>query len=332
MIKKFSLRSGPERREKTIYDIVLSNLSQRNFNFNVPLTDRDSLSKIVVNVISNAPEIWYVDMTCIEYNIYNDHLALRLRSVVPTKKLDEMICQMKKNTAEILERVRNYNVPEYDDVYKLYCVFQEYVSYDHGVISGTSYSAYGAMTNKKAVCQGIAQAFCILINRLGYESRLVFGKAKEYEDTDYAEHCWCIVKYEDSFYHIDPTWDICKREETKNDCFDYFLVDDDLIKLSHKWDESLYPSCVSKKDYFITNNLYASSDTQFYNIVRREVFKHRECFTVRMSHEYFILLKNNFDTIPDIISKAVCRRKDLLSYNYIINVDAETVTVIGNYR
>lgn len=78
------------------------------------------------------------------------------------------------------------------------------VSYDYEIIQlgfmrRSSFSVYGALVDQRAVCQGYALAFQMLMNRLGIPSLFVSSEAMN--------HAWNMVRIGDDWYHVDSTWD-----------------------------------------------------------------------------------------------------------------------------
>ena len=75
----------------------------------------------------------------------------------------------------------------------------------------TAHSAYGALQNNSAVCQGYAVAFYRLALSAGIDSRVIFGTASG------GGHAWNIVKLDGKYYLLDSTWDAGQSE------YKYFL-------------------------------------------------------------------------------------------------------------
>ena len=75
----------------------------------------------------------------------------------------------------------------------------ESVSYEDE--SEISHTAYGALINKKAVCEGYAKAFQLIMQSYGMPCYMVVGEGRE--DT----HGWDLVKIGDDWCYVDPTWD-----------------------------------------------------------------------------------------------------------------------------
>lgn len=62
-----------------------------------------------------------------------------------------------------------------------------------------AFTAYGALVNKIAVCQGYSAAFQLLMQKLQIPGIVVQSTPMN--------HAWNMVRYEGEWYHIDATWD-----------------------------------------------------------------------------------------------------------------------------
>jgi|GEM_PF-4890600 len=106
-------------------------------------------------------------------------------------------------------------------------VFHEYltqrVAYDsEGLASGNlpdeDFSAYGALVLGKAVCQGYAQAYRLLLGRCGIESRYVASEAMD--------HGWAQIRLSGNWYHVDVTWDDPVPDIPGQSCHSFLLLSD----------------------------------------------------------------------------------------------------------
>lgn len=66
----------------------------------------------------------------------------------------------------------------------------------------TAFTAYGALVQGRAVCEGYSRAMQLLLRRSGIECTLVNG----FDDQKVA-HMWNLVTIDGKNYHLDPTWD-----------------------------------------------------------------------------------------------------------------------------
>ena len=92
------------------------------------------------------------------------------------------------------------------------------------------HSAYGAICEKRAVCDGFALAFKYLLNRKGIPCLVVpgssFGEA----------HTWNTAFWEGAWHEADPTWEICSDESGTQKYFD--LTTEEMNR-DHRREESI---------------------------------------------------------------------------------------------
>lgn len=76
------------------------------------------------------------------------------------------------------------------------------------------HTAYAALFQKTATCQGFCTALYRLLREAGIECRIVTGKAE-----DEALHAWVIANADGAYYLLDPSWDADSK-----DAYRYFLI------------------------------------------------------------------------------------------------------------
>ncbi|MDO5146429.1 MAG: transglutaminase domain-containing protein [Eubacteriales bacterium] len=118
----------------------------------------------------------------------------------------------------------------------------------------TGYTAYGALVEGKAVCNGYAQAMKLLCDISGVECEMISGRA------DGENHAWNLVRLEGALYHVDVTWDDPEPDDPDRILYSYFNLDDAQMGLSHQWEKSFYEKAEGKKyQYYYKNDLYCES-------------------------------------------------------------------------
>ena len=86
---------------------------------------------------------------------------------------------------------------------------------------------YGALVEKKALCEGYAKAFSYLCNRAGIENMIVYGWTEIY-------HMWNMVKLNGNWYHVDVTWgNPGFLDYPEAVLYQYFMVTDAEIGATH---------------------------------------------------------------------------------------------------
>ena len=126
---------------------------------------------------------------------------------------------VKKRSAKIKRQIEDvvYNdfkldyvltLPVCEQVMYVYKWIALYCNYD--IHSAHNQTIYSVFVHRHSVCTGIAKAAQYLLELLGIESRLVFGKMNNSEEE--SRHCWLVVNIEDKWYHLDPTFALPETE------------------------------------------------------------------------------------------------------------------------
>lgn len=144
-------------------------------------------------------------------------------------KLDEIISKMPQGEFEGIRYLHDYLV--------LNC------EYGEDVVS--PFTAYGAICEGKATCQGYADGMHLLLSRAGFETMFATGEGK---DTS-VKHKWCYVKLSDGhWYVIDPTWDDPENKKEEDYIgYEYLLISDEVLLKDHakKYTSNFYEAPVA---------------------------------------------------------------------------------------
>jgi len=156
--------------------------------------------------------------------------------------------------AEIIDSLDLENQTDYNKILTIYNYIRGNVEYDFDNLEDDDYhlkhSAYGALIDGKAVCQGYSLALYRLLLEAGIDNRVIFGTGTgvtgEAED-----HTWNVVKLGDEYYNMDITEDASsvishcflkgsssfdgnhvRSEEYDNDTFssDYTVSENDYVE------------------------------------------------------------------------------------------------------
>ena len=98
------------------------------------------------------------------------------------------------------------SLTDYEKVQVIYDYICSNITYDYANLNDSTYllkhTAYAALINKTAVCQGYAQLFYWMALHSGLDARIVPN----------ADHGWNIVKVGNLYYHLDSTWDAPRKQ------------------------------------------------------------------------------------------------------------------------
>ncbi len=111
--------------------------------------------------------------------------------------------------------------------------------------------AYGALILKEARCEGYSKAAKLILNRLGMESIIACGNARNGDSM--VAHTWNIIAYNNNYYHFDFTWNACNyRYGIPGQ--EYMFLDDELAGKEH-FKKYNYPHCPdATKTFWARNN------------------------------------------------------------------------------
>lgn len=109
-----------------------------------------------------------------------------------------------------------------------------------------SFTPYGGLVNRTAVCLGYAATFQLLCDLAGVECITVVGAA--FQST--GDHGWNMVRLDGEWYCVDVTWDANYREQGatrgRERDWNYFNVtSDDMAASDHQWDYANTPEATA---------------------------------------------------------------------------------------
>ena len=118
--------------------------------------------------------------------------------------------EMTAAVALLLNQLDVEEKTDYEKVKAVYDYICANITYDYEHLEDTEYylqfSAYAALVNKTAVCQGYAQLFYRLMLELGVDCRVITGIGGD-DVSGYGPHAWNIVELDGLYYNVDSTWD-----------------------------------------------------------------------------------------------------------------------------
>lgn len=139
---------------------------------------------------------------------------------------------------------------EYEKERRIHNALIQGTVYEEGT---NAHNSYGAIVEKKAVCQGYALAFQYLLRLAGIQAFSVVGTAGG------GPHSWNIVRIDGKYYHTDVTWDdpITAPAGDDSDIFyEYFNITDREMARDHAWYVPPFglPECNEREHNYFTKN------------------------------------------------------------------------------
>lgn len=218
------------------------------------------------------PELFFIDVNKMYLNIetttkllkttYNVYIAPANSTTylsddyTSLEQIETGINQIENIKNAILKRLTGN---DYQKILYIHDYLINTIDYDSSYSSIGTYSVYGALIEKKCVCEGYAKAFKYLANSAGFNCEIMQGTATN-SSGQTENHAWNCIEIDGTWYEIDPTWDdpiiIGNGKPTNAMKYKYFLKGTSTFEkdhiLSHQFSSEgknfSYPQ-ISIKDY-----------------------------------------------------------------------------------
>lgn len=218
---------------KIIYDALennISNLKKENYTISfgtkfdklLNQTNGDKLLNYYFQSALDAffydhPELFYIDLTNITLLIKYTTISSQTTYVVSLIPRDNKsyLSDSFKTEADAnqaiakVESIKNNiiaslpNDSDYNKILKIHDILINSIEYNSD--NANSHNIYGALIEKKVVCEGYAKAFKYILDELNIECILVNGTATNSNNQTEA-HMWNYIKLDNNWYGVDLTW------------------------------------------------------------------------------------------------------------------------------
>ena len=252
----------------TVEEYLYQQMLARNTTINVQSYNItiDSLSSLFSGVLNEHPDLYFVG-----HSYRYSYSGTTVYSLILTydDTLDDTAFQTAKNTALAVVDQEMSELEKAIALHEYLVVNCEYdkENLDAGTIPDTSYSAYGVLVNRIAVCNGYALAYKYLLNQVGIECYMV--------TSDSMNHAWNMVVLDGKYYQVDVTWDDPTWDLIGRACHTYMFCSDTAFSGHSDWEVTSGSDVV---DYVATDTSY---DNAFWTSCRSPlVMEGDDCYYV----------------------------------------------------
>lgn len=227
--------------------------------FEKPLT-RASMARLYESFLKDNPQLFFLDRTYSLEGHQNEDEAvydtLHLRFTLDRKERKEATDRLDRAVESIL-----INCPKTTDEYEIekylhdrliaHCTYDELAASTGNDTHPNAYSAYGALVDGWAVCEGYSKAMQLLLNKMSISSTVIMGCSAD----DAEAHMWNLVRINDAYYYLDVTWD--DTDDVPQ--YVYFNMTYETMLRTHIPDNEQFmdTTCTSVKDnFFVRNGTY----------------------------------------------------------------------------
>lgn len=216
------------------------------------------------------PDLFYLDISKLYLNIETSKKTLSTKYNVyispgegKTYYNDYFTNEYQVRAAiEQIENVRdvilsNLTSSTYKNIKIIHDYLIENVEYDENYQSNCTYSIYGALIERRCVCEGYAKAMKYLANSAGIQCELVQGTATNSSGVT-EQHAWNCINVDGRWYYIDVTWD------------DPIIVGNGIVSSSVKYRYFLKGTEKFDDDHIVDTQLSTGGKSFTYPLISRQ--------------------------------------------------------------
>lgn len=200
--KEFSSSVDDDSLEEYIRQELMNSSANIDVSmFNIPKSDAGALAGLIFDDI---PEAFHI--SGFQYSIsYGKIKNLLLTYTCTPEQYTVMLNECMTCVDKILTGIKdNNNIGDVEKALLIHDRLAVHCEYDNenlvkGTIPEESFTMYGALAKKIAVCQGYAEAYEYMLELVGIDCCLCESVS--------LNHTWNIVEINDEEYHVDVTWD-----------------------------------------------------------------------------------------------------------------------------
>ena len=237
------------------YTLILNAVDAHPEEIEIPPLDDTEFSAMFQALSYDNPSL-----LCMENE---SHIVMRGAKAyfVPQYVTDAATCR--RQTDDLLEKAREIvaQADSLPDAYDQELYFHDYICQNTTYLTqeDDGYTAYNALVEGRAVCEGYSRALQLLLDMVGVPNYLATGVGVD--DSGSREgHMWNIVTIGGSNYHVDATWDDLDAEDIHHYAHTYFNVTDDYIGVNHEEIAPTENNCNAvAANYYVQNGMCFSA-------------------------------------------------------------------------
>ncbi|PEB39193.1 transglutaminase domain-containing protein [Bacillus pseudomycoides] len=209
----------------------------------------DTLYKEYTKIV-DADEYLKYNVASTKYSIRGIPENYTFTLKITYRESKEQTQHVKAQAKSIISSILKVGMDEHEKVKAIHDYVVKHVSYD---TSYKAYTAYEALVNRSAVCQGYTLLTYQLLKEAGIQSHIVTGMG------DGQAHAWNLVNIDGKWYHLDTTFDDPVPDKEGRVTYSYFNMSDEQFSKDHSWDRSKYPAATTNYYNELTSKIKVGS-------------------------------------------------------------------------
>ena len=263
----------------------------------------EKISRVLTAYFYDNPECYYVSN---EYTMYTrnfvffEYSVVEFDYIVRASKIDERNEKMEKVINKLLNENIIDGMTDYEKELAIHDALVKYVSYysykEINQIPTIKHTAYGALVEGEAVCDGYAKALKILLDRVGIENIIVNQIDEE------IAHAWNVVKLDGEYYHVDATSDKLEEGGSEQVIHTYFNITDEDMEKNYVSNVGFeYPECTATKyNYYIKEEYYVNYEDNLYEKLSEIMLKQKDSNIIEIKVDEQYNIRRIIDTLYNL--------------------------------
>ncbi len=283
-----SLHHNVPENLRAAYVQMLDALKEHQKDINLTKAEsEDDFQRALIYVRDFNPELFFVDWSLYNYKATASKNVTQINFNFIDDDVKEKAISLENEVQKIVEQANRY-----PNAFERELFVHDYLVNNTVYTVDTPYcgSAYGALVEHKARCEGYARAFQMIMLRLGIPAYSVIGTAEN------ERHMWNAVELYGNYYFVDVTFDDNSAEEKltalneweiSHSCFN---MPEEIISKTHiispsgstdkygAYQNLFLPEC-NRYDfnYYRIRGLMAENTEQFKYILEKNSSQKRAC-------------------------------------------------------
>lgn len=273
----------------------------------------EEISQIINKMVDNNPKLFTYDGFSYYYNGDKMIKSITFKYIDDQSAIVSMRKELDQKVDQIIDQLIENGMNDFTKEKVLHDYIVKNTIYDENYSDANviKHTAYGALVNNKAVCDGYSKAMDLLLKEVDIPSRIVTGTA------DGVPHSWNLVELDREYYYLDITYNDPLPDRGDEVMYSYFNVTNEKLRKDHDWNEADYPIADSLRyNYYVYYDLYIEDEEQFNQLIQ-EAIENGE-------HTLYLSVDdvNKYD-LSEMIRKLEYR----FSYSYSIDYNMNTYYV-----
>lgn len=259
---------------KAVFDALKIGL--QNFEKEIKITrsaKAQDIQDAVYAIKKDLPAFFHVDYAF-------SYTLAPFASVIPTylyhkEEYEDMMSSVKYERAAIIKAIPGFSQKsELHKCIAIHNLMTKHITYDYEQLeheypegNPLSYTIYGALVRKKAVCTGFALAFKYLCESSGVNCFMVTGQSLRTGE----DHAWNMIKIGGRYAHVDVTWDAIYSQHSDACRYDYFGMTDAECAAEKAFSGFPPANDTSNLDFFSSTGRLIENPTQLQEFLKKAI-------------------------------------------------------------